>query len=73
MGKSCNVAFAKVALRWLDAGDLLRSAESLGFNNTINFEFPVQQSRIHVENNEKVLQRQQQVLEMLPSPLFMAP
>ena len=53
MGKSCNVAFAKVALRWLDAGDLLRSAESLGFNNTINFEFPVQQSRIHVENNEK--------------------
>ncbi len=52
MGKSCNVAFAKVALRWLDAGDLLRSAEHFGFNNDINFEFPVQQSRIHVENNE---------------------
>ncbi len=52
MGKSCNVAFAKVALRWLEADDLLRSAEMFGFNNSINFEFPVQQSRVSVENNE---------------------
>ena len=52
MGKSCNVAFAKVALRWLEADDLLRSAEKFGFNNTINFEFPVQQSKVYVENND---------------------
>ena len=52
MGKSCNVAFAKVALRWLEADDLLRSAEHFGFNNSINFEFPVQQSKVYVENNE---------------------
>lgn len=52
MGKSCNVAFAKVALRWLEADDLLRSAKNFGFNNSINFEFPVQQSKVYVENNE---------------------
>ncbi len=52
MGKSCNVAFAKVALRWLDADDLLRSAEKFGFNNSINFEFPVQQSKVYVEDTE---------------------
>ncbi len=52
MGKSCNVAFAKVALRWLKADDLVRSGEKLGFNKAINFEFPVQQSKINVENSE---------------------
>lgn len=52
MGKSCNVAFAKVALKWLEADDLLRSAEKFGFNNSINFEFPVQTSRVYVENTE---------------------
>lgn len=57
MGKSCNVAFAKVALRWLEADDLLRSAAKFGFNNTINFEFPVQQSKVYVENNEASMAR----------------
>ena len=52
MGKSCNVAFAKVALRWLKADDLLISAEKFGFNSSINFELPVQQSKASVENND---------------------
>ncbi|MCC6544508.1 MAG: penicillin-binding protein [Nitrospirae bacterium] len=57
MGKSCNVALAKVALRWLKADDLLRSAEKFGFNNSINFELPVQQSSIHLENSEASIAR----------------
>lgn len=52
MGKSCNVAFAKVALRWLGSRELTRYAEKFGFNKPVEFEFPVQASRIHAENSE---------------------
>ena len=53
MGKSCNVAFAKVALRWLGADDLLHYAERFGFNTPLNFEFPVQISHAYIEEDSK--------------------
>ncbi|MDD5433964.1 MAG: penicillin-binding transpeptidase domain-containing protein [Nitrospira sp.] len=55
LGKSCNVAFAKVALRWLSSRDLTRYAEKFGFNKPLDFEFPVQTSKIHAENTESSL------------------
>jgi len=57
MGKSCNVAFAKVALKWLDSDDLLSYAERFGFNRPVDFEFPVQISQAHVENNQASIAR----------------
>lgn len=57
MGKSCNVAFAKVALRWLNSDELLRYAERFGFNQPVDFEFPVQISQARVENNEASIAR----------------
>jgi len=50
MGKSCNVAFAKVALKWLGAGDLLHYAENFGFNKALDFDLPVQMSQASIEN-----------------------
>ena len=52
LAKSCNVAFAKVALRWLSSWDLNHYAEKFGFNKPLDFELPVQTSRIHAENTE---------------------
>jgi len=45
LAKSCNVAFAKVALRWLGDQGLKCYAESFWFNKPIPFEFPVEVSR----------------------------
>ena len=53
MGKSCNVAFAKVALKWLGAGDLLHYAENFGFNKALDFDLPVQMSQASIENTEE--------------------
>lgn len=52
MGKSCNVAFAKVALKWLNSKDILRFAEKFGFNKPLGFELPVQTSHVTIENKE---------------------
>lgn len=57
MGKSCNVAFAKVALRWLNSDELLSYAERFGFNQPVDFEFPVQISQAHLENNQASIAR----------------
>ncbi len=53
MGKSCNVAFAKVALRWLGVEDLLHYAENFGFNKALDFELPVQISQASLENTRE--------------------
>jgi len=50
MGKSCNVAFAKVALKWLGSEDLLHYAENFGFNKALDFDLPVQMSQASIEN-----------------------
>ena len=55
LAKSCNVAFAKVALRWLNAPTLLNYAERFQFNRPIPFELPVQVSRMEIEENERSL------------------
>ncbi|MBI5038630.1 MAG: penicillin-binding protein [Nitrospirae bacterium] len=53
MGKSCNVAFAKVALKWLGAGDILHYAENFGFNKALDFDLPVQMSQASIEDTEE--------------------
>ncbi|HLB05631.1 MAG TPA: penicillin-binding transpeptidase domain-containing protein, partial [Thermodesulfobacteriota bacterium] len=53
MGKSCNVAFAKVALKWLGSEELLHYAEIFGFNESLDFELPVQMSQASVENTQE--------------------
>jgi len=53
MGKSCNVAFAKVALKWLGSEDLLHYAEIFGFNKALDFELPVQMSQASLENTQE--------------------
>jgi cell division protein FtsI/penicillin-binding protein 2 len=45
LARSCNVAFAKVALRWLKANDLNERATLFGFNHDIGFEMPVEMSQ----------------------------
>jgi cell division protein FtsI/penicillin-binding protein 2 len=53
LAKSCNVAFAKVALRWLGEEGLQCFAESFWFNKPIPFEFPVEISKAAFEPSEK--------------------
>ncbi len=55
LAKSCNVAFAKVALRWLNAPTLLSYAERFQFNRPIPFELPVQVSRMEIDQSERGL------------------
>ena len=57
MGKSCNVAFAKVALKWLNANDLLGYAEQFGFNKSLDFEFPVDISHANVDKTQASIAR----------------
>lgn len=57
LAKSCNVAFAKIALRWLDVPTLLDYAERFQFNRPIPFELPMQMSRMEIENSERGLAR----------------
>lgn len=52
LGKSCNVAFAKVALRWLGSHDLISYAERFGFNQPLDFEFPAEASHAYVANTQ---------------------
>ncbi len=53
LAKSCNVAFAKVALRWLGEEGLECFAESFWFNKPIPFEIPVEVSKATFEASEK--------------------
>ncbi len=55
LAKSCNVAFAKVALRWLDVPTLLSYGERFQFNRPIPFELPVQVSRMEIDESERGL------------------
>jgi cell division protein FtsI/penicillin-binding protein 2 len=55
LAKSCNVAFAKVALHWLDAGTLRRQADRFGFNRAVDFELPVDVSGARILSGEKSL------------------
>lgn len=55
LAKSCNVAFAKVALRWLDVPTLLNYGERFQFNRPIPFELPVQVSRMQIDESERGL------------------
>lgn len=57
LAKSNNVAFAKVALRWLDVPKLFDYAERFQFNRPIPFELPVQVSQIEIEESERGLAR----------------
>ncbi|MBI3802332.1 MAG: penicillin-binding protein [Nitrospirae bacterium] len=57
LAKSCNVAFAKIALRWLDVPTLQSYAERFQFNRAIPFELPMQVSRMEIENSERGLAR----------------
>jgi cell division protein FtsI/penicillin-binding protein 2 len=57
LAKSNNAAFAKVALRWLDAPKLLDYAGRFQFNHPIPFELPVQISQIEIEESESSLAR----------------
>ncbi|HLG21640.1 MAG TPA: penicillin-binding transpeptidase domain-containing protein [Candidatus Manganitrophaceae bacterium] len=57
LAKSCNVAFAKVALRWLSAPALLAYGERFQFNRPIPFELPVQVSRMEIEDSERGVAR----------------
>ena len=53
--KSCNVAFAKIALRHLSAQELLTYSSLLGFNREIAFELPVQPSRAEISDDPRSL------------------
>jgi cell division protein FtsI/penicillin-binding protein 2 len=53
LAKSCNVAFAKVALRWLGEEGLQCFAESFWFNKPIPFEFPVETSKAQFGPSEQ--------------------
>jgi len=55
MAKSCNVVFAKTALRWLDVPTLLNYGERFQFNRPIPFELPVQVSRMEIDDSERGL------------------
>lgn len=57
LAKSNNAAFAKVALRWLDAPKLLDYAGRYQFNHPIPFELPVQISQMEVEESESGVAR----------------
>lgn len=53
LAKSCNVAFAKIALHHLSARELLAYSFLMGFNREIEFELPVQPSRAAVSDDPK--------------------
>jgi peptidoglycan glycosyltransferase len=55
LATSCNIVFAKAALRWLDRETLLRYAEAYQFNRSIPFELPVQISRAEIDPTPKDL------------------
>lgn len=55
LATSCNVVFAKAALRWLDRETLIRYAEAYRFNKDIPFELPVQVSRAEIDATAKGL------------------
>ncbi len=55
LAKSCNVAFAKVALRWLKAPDLRNYAALFGFNREMDFEIPADRSAARIPQDEKSL------------------
>ncbi|HZR45553.1 MAG TPA: penicillin-binding transpeptidase domain-containing protein [Candidatus Manganitrophaceae bacterium] len=57
LARSNNAAFAKVALRWLDAPKLLDYAGRYQFNHSIPFELPVQISQMEVEESESSVAR----------------
>jgi penicillin-binding protein A len=57
LAKSNNVAFAKVALRWLDVPMLFDYAGRFQFNQPIPFELPVQISQMEIEDSERGLAR----------------
>ncbi|MBI5197976.1 MAG: hypothetical protein HZA19_05135, partial [Nitrospirae bacterium] len=48
LAKSCNVAFAKIALRSLSAQDLRSRAVLFGFNRDLDFELPMDVSTIRI-------------------------
>jgi len=55
LARSCNVVFAKSALRYLDRNKLLHYAEAFRFNQPIPFEFPVQISRAQIDEGSQSL------------------
>jgi cell division protein FtsI/penicillin-binding protein 2 len=55
LATSCNVVFAKAALRWLDRDTLMHYAEAFQFNQEIPFELPVQVSRAEIDPTTKGL------------------
>ncbi len=57
LAKSCNVAFAKIALHHLSAQDLLTYSSLLGFNREIDFELPIQPSRAEISDTPASIAR----------------
>jgi len=55
LADSNNVAFSKVALRWLNGPMLVRYGERFAFNQPIPFELPVQMSTMRVEEGPRGL------------------
>ena len=52
MGKSCNPAFARVALNRLSLGVLQNYAVSFGFNGSLPFDLPLDESRFNCPNDD---------------------
>ena len=51
LGKSVNMIFAKIALRWLTASNLQSTANSFGFNKTIPSDVPIDPSDANIPSD----------------------
>jgi cell division protein FtsI/penicillin-binding protein 2 len=52
MGQSLNIVFARLAIEHLTPGQMARTAEAFGFNKPLDFDVPVQPSRLDLPDDD---------------------